>query len=318
LEEFSHVSVLFHESLNALITDPEGIYVDCTLGGAGHSAGIAARLRPKGRLIGIDQDPDAIRAARERLLAFPCQVDIVQENFRFLPAILDRLGIKEVDGILFDLGVSSYQLDRPERGFSYMQDAPLDMRMDPGAALSAYQVVNDYSEEELAKLIFRYGEERWAKRIAKFIGEKRKGKPVETTGELVEIIKAAIPAKARREGPHPAKRTFQAIRIEVNGELEILEQTFIAAVKRLKPGGRLCIITFHSLEDRIAKHTLKSLAQGCICPPHLPICNCKHQPEVKIFGKAIAPTAEEIENNPRSRSARLRVAEKIVSGKVAN
>jgi len=318
LEEFSHVSVLFHESLNALITDPEGIYVDCTLGGAGHSAGIAARLRPKGRLIGIDQDPDAIRAARERLLSFPCQVDIVQENFRFLPAILDRLGIKEVDGILFDLGVSSYQLDRPERGFSYMQDAPLDMRMDPGAALSAYQVVNDYSEEELAKLIFRYGEERWAKRIAKFIGEKRKGKPVETTGELVEIIKAAIPAKARREGPHPAKRTFQAIRIEVNGELEILEQTFIAAVKRLKPGGRLCIITFHSLEDRIAKHTLKSLAQGCICPPHLPICNCKHQPEVKIFGKAIAPTAEEIENNPRSRSARLRVAEKIVSGKVAN
>jgi len=311
LEEFSHVSVLFHESLAALISDREGIYVDCTLGGAGHSAGIAAQLQPKGRLIGIDQDPDAIRAARERLAAFPCQVDIVQENFRFLPDILDRLGIEAVDGILFDLGVSSYQLDRPERGFSYMKDAPLDMRMDPGAKFSAHQVVNGYSEEKLAEIIFRYGEERWAKRIAKFIVEKRKGKPVETTGELVEIIKAAIPANARREGPHPAKRTFQAIRIEVNGELEILEQTFIAAVKHLKPGGRLCIITFHSLEDRIAKHTLKTLAQGCICPPHLPICSCQHQPEVKIIGKAIVPTAEEIENNPRSRSARLRVAEKL-------
>lgn len=318
MEEFSHVSVLFHESLTALITDPQGIYVDCTLGGAGHSAGIAARLQPNGRLIGIDQDPDAIRAARERLADFPCQVDIVRENFRFLPAVLDRMGIEAVDGILFDLGVSSYQLDRPERGFSYMQDAPLDMRMDPAAVLTAYRVVNEYSEERLAQLIFRYGEERWAKRIAKFIIEKRKGKPVETTGELVEIIKAAIPAKARREGPHPAKRTFQAIRIEVNGELEILEQTFIAAVKRLKVGGRLCIITFHSLEDRIAKHTLKTLAQGCICPPHLPVCSCKHQPEVKIIGKAIAPTAEEIENNPRSRSARLRVAEKMASGKIAN
>ncbi|MBP1763090.1 MAG: Ribosomal small subunit methyltransferase [Firmicutes bacterium] len=309
--EFSHVSVLFEESLAALVTDRSGVYVDCTLGGAGHSSGIAAQLEPQGRLIGIDQDPDAIQAARERLSGFPCQIDIVRSNFQYLPDVLDRLGIEAVDGILFDLGVSSYQLDRPERGFSYMQDAPLDMRMDPNAALSAYQVVNQYTEEQLATVIFRYGEERWAKRIAQFIVAKRKEKPVETTGELVDIIKAAIPAKARREGPHPAKRTFQAIRIEVNHELEILEKTFLAAVNRLKPGGRICIITFHSLEDRIAKQTLRALAQGCICPPHLPVCQCQHRPEVRIVGKAVAPTTEEIETNPRSRSARLRVAEKL-------
>ena len=318
MDEFSHVSVLYHESLAALIKDTDGIYVDCTLGGGGHSAGIASQLKPAGRLIGIDQDPNAVQAARDKLAGFSCHIDIVQDNFRHLSAILDRLGIAEVDGILFDLGVSSHQLDRPERGFSYMQNAPLDMRMNPNAAISAYQVVNSYSEEKLAEVIFRYGEERWAKRIAKFIVDKRKEKPVETTGELVEIIKAAIPANARREGPHPAKRTFQAIRIEVNSELEILEQTFIDAVNYLKPGGRLCIITFHSLEDRIAKHTLKKLAQGCICPPKLPVCQCHHQAEIRVIGKAVSPSVEEVEHNPRSRSARLRVAEKIMSGKAAN
>jgi 16S rRNA (cytosine1402-N4)-methyltransferase len=311
MQEYSHVSVLFQESLAALLTGRNGIYVDCTLGGAGHAAGIANMLEAEGWLIGIDQDPAAIRAARTRLSEARCRVDIVRENFSNLDTVLKQLSVTTVDGILFDLGVSSHQLDVAERGFSYMQDAPLDMRMNPEAAFSAYQVVNEYSEEKLAGIIFRYGEERWGKRIAQFITARRKQQPVRTTGELVEIIKAAVPAAARRDGPHPAKRTFQAIRIEVNQELEILAQAFTAAIARLKPGGRLCIITFHSLEDRIAKQTLQGLARACICPPALPICTCKHQPEIRIVGKALTPTPEEVASNPRARSARLRVAEKL-------
>jgi 16S rRNA (cytosine1402-N4)-methyltransferase len=311
MNEFSHVSVLFQESLTGLLTDRNGIYVDCTLGGAGHAVGIASSLDAGGWLIGIDQDPAALRAGQSRLADMPCRVDIIRDNFRNLEIVLDQLGISVVDGILFDLGVSSHQLDIAERGFSYMQDAPLDMRMDPEAKFSAYQVVNEYSEEKLAQVIFRYGEERWGKRIAQFIVNQRKQKPIRTTSELVEIIKAAIPAAARREGPHPAKRTFQAIRIEVNSELAILAQAFTTAIARLKPGGRLCIITFHSLEDRIAKQTLQALARGCICPPSMPICTCHHQPEIRLVGKVVSPSLEEVERNPRARSAKLRIAEKI-------
>ncbi|HEY3426224.1 MAG TPA: 16S rRNA (cytosine(1402)-N(4))-methyltransferase RsmH, partial [Negativicutes bacterium] len=234
-----------------------------------------------------------------------------QNNFQNLGNILDELHIEAVDGILFDLGVSSHQLDIAERGFSYMQNAALDMRMDPNAGFSAYDVVNTYSEERLAQTIIDYGEERWARRIVKFIVEARKTNAIQTTGELVEIIKKAIPAAARRDGPHPAKRTFQAIRIEVNNELGILREAFTKAVDRLKSGGRLCIITFHSLEDRIAKQVLQNMAKGCICPPKLPICMCDHKPQVKILGKPRTPSSTELENNPRARSAKLRVAEKV-------
>ncbi len=304
---FEHVSVLPDETLAALVHKKDGIYVDCTLGGSGHAGRVAALLEKDGMLIGIDQDPAAIAVGRERLKEADCKIELVQRNFRHLGEILDELGIEHIDGILFDLGVSSHQLDTAERGFSYMQDAPLDMRMDPTASLSAYEVVNSYEESELAEVIFSYGEERWAKRIATFICQAR---PISTTGELVEIIKKAIPAAARRDGPHPAKRTFQAIRIEVNSELSILKETFVTAVGRLAPGGRICIITFHSLEDRIAKQTLQTLAKGCQCPPRIPICVCGKQPQVRLLGKAIIPSAAELEVNPRSRSAKLRVAEK--------
>ncbi len=307
---FEHVSVLPEETLAALVTNKKGIYVDCTLGGSGHAARIASQLDPEGMLIGIDQDPTAIKVGAERLAAMKCKVSLVQRNFRYLAEILEELDIKRVDGILFDLGVSSYQLDTAERGFSYMQDAPLDMRMDPTAELSAYEVVNGYDEAKLAELIFSYGEERWAKRIAAFIQQSRLQAPIETTGALVDIIKKAIPAAARRDGPHPAKRTFQAIRIEVNSELSILKETFLTAVERLNSGGRICIITFHSLEDRIAKQTLQALARGCDCPPRIPICVCGKKAQVKLIGKAVAPGECELEQNPRSRSAKLRVAEK--------
>lgn len=309
--EFRHTSVLLEESVNALITNEAGIYIDCTLGGAGHSAAIAARLSAKGHLISIDQDPVAIATGRERLKQAACVVTVVHDNFRNLDAILHSLDIEHVDGVLFDLGVSSYQLDTAERGFSYMQDAPLDMRMDPRQELSAYQVVNDYTEQQLAKIIIDYGEERWARRIVQFICKARAAKPIETTGQLVDVIKQAIPAAARREGPHPAKRTFQALRIEVNNELGILRSTFEAAAKRLNPGGKLCIITFHSLEDRIAKQTLQDLAKQCICPPQLPICVCQNKPTLKVMGKPVLPAAEEIEGNPRARSAKLRVALRV-------
>lgn len=307
---FEHVSVLAEETLAALVNNTNGIYVDCTLGGSGHAARVARRLGPEGMLIGIDQDPAAIAVGRERLAQMECRVELVQRNFRHLAEILDDLGVPQIDGILFDLGVSSHQLDTAERGFSYMQDAPLDMRMDPTAALSAYEVVNEYDEAALTEIITMYGEERWAKRIASFIVQARTDAPIKTTGELVDVIKRAIPAAARRDGPHPAKRTFQAIRIEVNSELSILKETFVTAVERLKEGGRICIITFHSLEDRIAKQTLQTLARGCDCPPRIPICVCGKKAQLKLVGKAVAPSAAELEENPRSRSAKLRVAEK--------
>lgn len=308
--EFKHKSVLLDESVNWIVTDPAGIYVDCTLGGAGHSSHIAQRLQPEGRLIGIDQDEDAIRAATERLKGAPCQVTIVHNNFRNLGSILDGMGLQAVDGIFFDLGVSSYQLDTPERGFSYMHDGPLDMRMDQESPLTAAKVVNEYKEEALADLIYKYGEERWSRRIAQFIVAARKEKPLTTTSELVQVIKAAIPKGARQDGPHPAKRTFQAIRIEVNDELKILDTTMEDAVHHLKPGGRIGVITFHSLEDRIIKQSFKRMAKGCICPPELPVCVCGHKPELKKL-KEFTPTPEELADNPRARSARLRGAIRI-------
>lgn len=309
--DFHHVSVLLKESVEALITNPAGTYVDCTMGGAGHGQFIAESLVPEGHYIGIDQDTAAIETGQAKLCKAACRVDIVQDNFSHLHAILDRLNISSVDGVLFDLGVSSYQLDNAERGFSYMQDAPLDMRMNSAADLSAYEVVNTYSAEMLTKIIKEYGEERWAKRIADFIIKERANGSIATTGQLVEIIKKAIPAAARREGPHPAKRTFQAIRIEVNNELGILKDSFTAAVDRLIPGGRLCIITFHSLEDRIAKQTLQLMGKGCICPPQLPVCVCNHKPKIKVIGKPIVASMAELGNNPRSRSAKLRVAQRL-------
>ena len=309
--EFHHVSVLLKESISALVTNPAGIYVDCTLGGSGHAEHVVKQLNSSGRFIGIDQDPAAIQTGKTKLANATCQVDIVQDNFQNIGRVLDELSVSEVDGILFDLGVSSHQLDIAERGFSYMQDAPLDMRMNPNSKFSAYDVLNRYSEEQLADIIINYGEERWAKRIAKFIVEFRNNKVIETTGELVDIIKRAIPSAARRDGPHPAKRTFQAIRIEVNNELGILKDAFVTSVERLAVGGRLCIITFHSLEDRIAKQTLQLLAKGCICPKSLPICVCNNKPQVKILGKPIVPSVIELEENPRARSAKLRVAEKV-------
>ncbi|RHK02449.1 16S rRNA (cytosine(1402)-N(4))-methyltransferase RsmH [Acidaminococcus sp. AM05-11] len=308
--EFVHKSVLLEESVSWLVTDPQGIYVDCTLGGAGHSSRIAQKLAPEGLLIGIDQDEDAIAAATEKLKGAPCQVRIVHNNFRNLGDILDQLGLAAVDGIFFDLGVSSYQLDTPERGFSYMHDGPLDMRMDQERSLTAAKVVNTYSEEALAELIYKYGEERWSRRIAQFIVAARKEKPLATTFDLVHVIKAAIPKGARQDGPHPAKRTFQAIRIEVNDELKILDKTMETAVAHLKSGGRIGVITFHSLEDRIIKQAFKRMAKGCICPPELPVCVCGHKPELKKL-KDFTPSEAELADNPRARSARLRGAIKI-------
>jgi 16S rRNA (cytosine1402-N4)-methyltransferase len=313
--EFAHKSVLLEETLDALVTDPDGVYVDCTLGGGGHAAGVTSRLSSKAWFVGIDQDPAAIQAGQEKLKSAACKVSVVQSNFEQLAVVLDDLGVDAVDGVLFDLGVSSHQLDVAERGFSYMQDGPLDMRMNPADSLSAYTVVNGYNEARLIEIISDYGEERWAKRIARFIIQARADKPIETTAELTEIIKKAIPAAVRREGPHPAKRTFQAIRIEVNDELGILKSTFRTAVDRLKPGGRVCIITFHSLEDRIAKQTLQELARGCVCPRDFPICVCQNKPKVKIVSKPISPSENELADNPRARSAKLRVAEKVSSGK---
>jgi 16S rRNA (cytosine1402-N4)-methyltransferase len=309
--EFEHKSVLLEETLAALVTDPDGVYVDCTLGGGGHALALSERLSPGGWLVGIDQDPAAVQAGRTRLASAACKVDVVHSNFQQLVPLLQDLQIPAVTGVLFDLGVSSHQLDVAERGFSYMQDGPLDMRMNPQSDFSAHTVVNSYSEQRLNEIIRSYGEERWAKRIAQFIVQARAVRPIQTTAELMNIIKKAIPAAARREGPHPAKRTFQAIRIEVNAELTILRAAFTAAIDALRPGGRLCIITFHSLEDRIAKQTMQELARGCVCPRDFPICVCKNKPRLKILGKPVTPSPAELEENPRSRSARLRVAEKL-------
>ena len=309
--EFKHISVLLNECLEGLAIKEDGTYVDCTLGGAGHSSHILKKLSSKGTLIGIDQDNDALKAAKEKLKNYS-NVKFVHNNFYNIDSILTSLDIPNVDGILMDLGVSSYQLDEGERGFSYMKDAPLDMRMGRDRDFSAYDVVNTYSEEDLYRIIRDYGEEKFAKRIAKFIVDRRNDKPIETTLELVDIIKAAIPAKARREGPHPAKRTFQAIRIEVNGELAILNKAIEDGVKHLNKGGRMAIITFHSLEDRIVKLKYRELANPCTCPKEFPVCVCGRKPLVKIISrKAIEPSKEEVEENPRSRSAKLRVLEKL-------
>uniref|UniRef100_UPI00402AA08C 16S rRNA (cytosine(1402)-N(4))-methyltransferase RsmH n=1 Tax=Veillonella magna TaxID=464322 RepID=UPI00402AA08C len=309
--EFQHVSVLLEETVTAVVTDPDGIYVDCTLGGAGHSHALGERLSEKGLLIGFDQDEVALEVAKKRLSDLPCRVMTIPSNFRSLKIDLAEGGMLAVEGIIFDLGVSCFQLDTAERGFSYMNDGPLDMRMDQHNPLSAEVVVNDYDAEELVRIIREYGEERWAKRIVEFIVDARQEERITTTGQLVSIIKKAIPAKARQDGPHPAKRTFQAIRIEVNQELSILHDTFVDAAELLTPGGRMGVITFHSLEDRITKQTFKELSTGCICPPELPVCVCHHVATVKARNKAIEPSVEEIERNPRSRSAKLRVAEKL-------
>ncbi|MDU5110346.1 MAG: 16S rRNA (cytosine(1402)-N(4))-methyltransferase RsmH [Clostridium sp.] len=309
--EFKHVSVLLNECIEGLNIKENGIYVDGTLGGGGHSLEILKNLSSEGLLIGIDQDTDALKAAGVRLQDFS-NVKYVHSNFYNIDKVLNDLEIEKIDGMLMDLGVSSYQLDTGDRGFSYMQDAELDMRMNRENDLSAYEVVNDYSEEEIYRIIRDYGEEKFAKRIARFIVERREEEPIRTTLELVEIIKAAIPARARREGPHPAKRTFQAIRIEVNSELSILNKAIEDGVNRLNKGGRMAIITFHSLEDRIVKLKFKELATSCTCPKEFPICVCGGKAKVKVISrKAIEPSEEEVLENPRSRSAKLRVIEKL-------
>lgn len=309
--EFLHIPVMLQECITYLNIKPNGIYVDGTLGGAGHSNVIASKLN-SGRLIGIDQDADAIRAAGEKLAPYGETVTIVKNNFKNIDAVLDGLEIDKIDGALLDLGVSSHQLDEAERGFSYMADAPLDMRMNREETLSAYDIVNGYTEQQLADIIFRYGEERWAKRIAQFICKARTEEPVKTTLQLVSIIKAAIPKGARLEGGNPAKRTFQAIRIEVNGELAILRGAVDAFAERLKSGGRLAVITFHSLEDRIVKEAFADLAKGCTCPKEFPVCVCGVAPKVTVLTrKPVTASQSELEQNSRSKSAKLRVIEKL-------
>ena len=308
--EFKHYSVLLKESVDYLEVKPDGIYVDATLGGGGHSYEILSRGAKC--VIGIDQDIEAIDAATKRLCEFRDKVVTVNRNFSEIKSILDELGIEKIDGAVMDLGVSSYQLDNAERGFSYMHDAPLDMRMNRNTPKSAYDVVNTYSEQELMRIFYEYGEEKWSSRIAKFIVEKRKEKEILTTYELSDIIKAAIPKAARMDGGHPAKRIFQAIRIEVNGELEILKQAICDFTDVLKPGGVLSIITFHSLEDRIVKKTFVELAKGCTCPKSFPVCVCNKTPEIKILtSKPILPSERELDENSRSKSAKLRVAVKL-------
>ena len=308
--EFKHYSVLLKESVDYLDVKPDGIYIDATLGGGGHSYEILSRGAKC--VIGIDQDIEAIDAATKRLCEFRDKVVTVNRNFSNIKSILDELGIEKIDGAVMDLGVSSYQLDNAERGFSYMHDAPLDMRMNRNTPKSAYDVVNTYSEQELMRIFYEYGEEKWSSRIAKFIVDKRKDKEILTTYELSDIIKAAIPKAARMDGGHPAKRIFQAIRIEVNGELEILKQAICDFTDVLKPGGVLSIITFHSLEDRIVKKTFVELAKGCTCPKSFPVCVCNKTPEIKILtSKPILPSERELDENSRSKSAKLRVAVKL-------
>ncbi|MCX7715612.1 MAG: 16S rRNA (cytosine(1402)-N(4))-methyltransferase RsmH [Clostridia bacterium] len=309
--EFKHISVLFDETLDGLSIKPCGIYVDGTLGGGGHTGGIL-RHESSVSVIGIDQDEEAISAAKEKLQEFSDRVRFINSNFKEIKRILSDLNIKKIDGAVLDLGVSSYQLDNADRGFSYMHDAPLDMRMDKRREKNAYSVINEYSKDELSRIFYEYGEEKWSKRVAEFICDRRSIAPIETTNELVEIIKAAIPQKARLDGGHPAKRIFQAVRIEVNGELALLEQAIRDFSDVLKSGGRLAVITFHSLEDRIVKNVFQDLASGCRCPKDFPVCVCGGEPTVKIITKKpIVPTKEEMENNTRSKSAKLRIIEKI-------
>ena len=309
--EFVHRSVLLWECIDALNIKPDGIYLDGTLGGAGHSSQIVQRLTT-GRLIGVDRDTVALEAARERLAPWMDRVTLVHSNFSEIASILDSLGIEKIDGMLFDLGVSSPQLDDGSRGFSYMADAPLDMRMNREEGLSAWNVVNEWPREELRRILFDYGEERYAPLIAAAIERKRAEKPIETTLELVDIIRGAMPPQALREKQHPAKRSFQAIRIAVNDELGSVDRMLAAAVDRLKPGGRLAVITFHSLEDRIVKSAMNAASRGCTCPPEFPVCVCGNKPKVKVLTrKPIVSGKEELEENPRARSAKLRVAERV-------
>lgn len=310
--DFLHVSVLLNETVDHLVTDPDGIYVDGTLGGAGHSYEICSRLSEKGRLVGIDQDADAIRAAEKRLEPFGDKVTIVRSNYCEMKERLKELGIEKVSGIMLDLGVSSYQLDEPSRGFTYREgDAPLDMRMDQRQTLTAKDILAEYSEQELFRMIRDYGEDRFAKNIAKHIVKAREKQPIETTGQLNEIIRAAIPAKVRATGGHPAKRTYQAIRIELNRELEVLQESIDDMIDLLEPGGRLCIITFHSLEDRIVKTNFKRNENPCTCPDNFPICVCGKVSKGRVLTrKPILPSEEEQERNKRAKSAKLRVFEK--------
>lgn len=310
--EFQHKSVLLQECIDALKIRPDGIYLDGTLGGAGHSSQIACRLTEGGRLIGVDRDRTALAAAKERLAPYADRVTLVHSNFAEIDAILDSLGIPAVDGMLFDLGVSSPQLDDASRGFSYMADAPLDMRMDKDDVLTAGEVVNTWPQGELRRILYDYGEERYAPQIAAAICRAREKAPIETTLELVDIIRSAMPAQALREKQHPAKRSFQAIRIAVNDELGAVSRMMQAAVGRLNPGGRLAVITFHSLEDRIVKSEMQQAARGCTCPPEFPVCVCGKKPLVKLVTrKPIVSGPAELEENPRARSAKLRVAEKL-------
>lgn len=310
--EFQHKSVLLRETIDSLKVKPGGIYVDGTLGGGGHAFELCSRLGKDGRLIGIDQDEAAISAASERLSEYKGQVTIVRSNYSRMPQVLDELGIGKVDGIYLDLGVSSYQLDTPERGFTYRENVPLDMRMDQRKPMTAADIVNAYSEEKLYRVIRDYGEDKFAKNIAKHIVRKRQEKPIETTGELVEAIKAAIPARVRATGGHPAKQTFQAIRIELNGELEVLESSIDRMIERLNPKGRLAVITFHSLEDRIVKHKFRENEQPCICPPDFPVCVCGRVSKGRVITrKPIIPTEEEEKENNRAKSSKLRVFERV-------
>ncbi|MDD4237413.1 MAG: 16S rRNA (cytosine(1402)-N(4))-methyltransferase RsmH [Desulfotomaculaceae bacterium] len=309
---FCHLPVLAAEVVQGLKLKSGGVYVDCTLGGGGHSELILKGTGPDGCLVALDQDPEALVAAEKRLTPYKPRVIFVRSNFSRLAEVLDDLGISALDGVLFDLGTSSYQLDNPARGFSYQHDAPLDMRMDPQREITARMLVNHMTVAELTEVIRKYGEERWASRIAEFICEERKHRPIETTGALVEVIKKAIPAGARREGPHPAKRTFQALRIAVNGELEILKASVKSAVLALKPGGRVCVITFHSLEDRIIKDLFRELASPCTCPRDFPVCVCGGKKVLQIVtARPVPPSEEELAVNPRARSAKLRIGEKV-------
>lgn len=309
---FKHTTVLLEETVDGLNIKEDGIYVDCTLGGAGHSSYLLSKLSKKGHLYAFDQDDIALENAKEKLSAFEGQVTFVKSNFRYLAEKLSELGVEKVDGILFDLGVSSPQLDTPERGFSYHHDAPLDMRMDQQSDRSAFDVVNSWTYEELVKIFFRYGEEKFSKQIARKIEARREVQPIRTTGELVEIIKDAIPAPARRKGGHPAKRIFQAIRIAVNDELKVFEEAIAQSIELLNPEGRVSVITFHSLEDRICKTAFKEAATPPELPRNMPFVPVGYEPKVKIITrKPILPTEQELEENNRARSAKLRIAEKI-------
>lgn len=310
--EFYHLPVLASEVVQGLKLKSGGVYVDCTLGGGGHSELILKGTGPDGYLVALDQDPEALGAAQKRLAPYMSRTVFVRSNFSRLAEVLSELGIVAVDGVLFDLGTSSYQLDNPARGFSYQHDAPLDMRMAPERETTAATLVNNMTAEALSEIIKKYGEERWASRIAEFICAERQRHPIETTGALVEVIKKAVPAGARREGPHPAKRTFQALRIAVNDELEILKDAVKKAIQVLKPGGRVCVITFHSLEDRIVKDLFRELASPCTCPRDFPVCVCGRKKVLKIItNKPVFPSPGELAENPRARSAKLRIGERV-------